>query len=66
MPWVKISSEAHKAMKQFLVDIEGLTLGELVEAAFEYAMQGPSEFDKFLDLEEPDEETEERPEDEGE
>jgi hypothetical protein len=53
MPWVKISSDAHKDMKQYLVDIEGLNLGELVESAFEYAMQNLEEFEKFLELGEP-------------
>jgi hypothetical protein len=51
MPWVKTSSEAHKAMKQYLVDIEGLTLGELVEATFSYAMENIEDFEGFLELE---------------
>ena len=55
MPWVKISSEAHKDMKQYLVDVEGLSLGELVESAFEFCMENLEEFEKFLDLEETDE-----------
>lgn len=58
MPWVKISSEAHKDMKQYLVDIEGISLGELVEAAFEFSMENLEPFEKFLELEEP-EDTEE-------
>jgi hypothetical protein len=62
MPWVKISSDAHKDMKQFLVDIDGLSLGELVEAAFEYCMENLEPFEKFLDLEE-SEETEDDKED---
>jgi hypothetical protein len=62
MPWVKISSDAHKDMKQFLVDIDGLSLGELVESAFEYCMENLEGFDKFLELEE-SEETEEGEED---
>jgi len=65
MPWVKVSSDAHKDMKQFLVDIEGLSLGELVEAAFEFAMESLEEFEKFLELEE-SEETEENKQDEEE
>jgi len=55
MPWVKISSEAHKNMKQYLVDIDGLSLGELADAAFEYAMQNLEDFEKYLELEEPEE-----------
>lgn len=53
MPWVKIPSEAHKDMKQYLVDIDGLNLGELVEAAFEFCMENLEAFEKFLELEEP-------------
>jgi len=51
MPFVKISKDAHKDMKQFLVDIEGLTLGELLECAFEYAMQNIKDFEDFLEIE---------------
>ena len=55
MPWVKVSSDAHKGMKQYLVDVEGLSLGELVEAAFGFSMENLGEFEKFLGLEETDE-----------
>jgi hypothetical protein len=65
MPWVKISSDSHKDMKQFLVDVDGLSLGELVEAAFEYCMENLEPFEKFLELEE-SEETEEAEEDKQE
>ena len=64
MPWVKISSEAHKDMKQYLVDIEGLSLGELAGTAFEFAMQHLEEFEKLLDLEE-SQDTEETEDNEG-
>jgi len=57
MPFVKISKDAHKDMKQYLVDVEGLTLGELIEVAFEYAMQNVEDFAEFLELE-PEQETE--------
>jgi hypothetical protein len=57
MPFVKISKDAHKDMKQYLVDVEGLTLGELIESAFEYAMQNLHDFEQFLELE-ADQETE--------
>jgi len=66
MPWVKISSEAHKDMKQYLVDIEGLSLGELVEAAFEFAMQNLEDFDKLLGLEETEEDSKNKGEQEEE
>ena len=57
MPWVKISSEAHKDMKQYLVDIDGLSLGELAESAFQYAMENLEQFEEFLGLEQADEES---------
>jgi hypothetical protein len=59
MPWIKVSSEAHKDMKQYLVDIEGIGLGELVEACYEYAMQNLKNFEAFLELEGTDETEEE-------
>jgi fructose-1-phosphate kinase PfkB-like protein len=62
MPWIKISSDAHKDMKQFLVDIEDLNLGELVEAAFEFCMENVEEFEKFLGLEETEDQTEQEEE----
>lgn len=66
MPWVKISSDAHKDMKQFLVDIDGLSLGELVEAAFEFCMENLEKFDEFLELDNTDEGTDEKQEDDQE
>lgn len=58
VPWIKVSSEAHKDMKQYLVDIEGIGLGELVEACYEYAMQNLKDFEAFLELDETEEESE--------
>jgi len=66
MPWVKISSEAHKDMKQYLVDVDGLNLGELVESAFEFCMENLEEFEKFLELEEPEGTEKDKEEKEGE
>jgi hypothetical protein len=66
MPWVKISSEAHKDMKQYLVDVEGLSLGKLAERAFEFSMENLEEFEKFLGLEETDEVTGEQEEEDKE
>lgn len=63
MPWVKISSEAHKDMKQYLVDIDGLSLGQLAEAAFEFCMENLEDFEKFLALEEPQETEEDNEQD---
>jgi hypothetical protein len=66
MPWVKISEETHKDMKQYLVDIDGLSLGELVEAAFQYAMQNLEGFEELLDLEETEEGDGDKEEEENE
>jgi len=66
MPWVKISSEAHKDMKQYLVDIEGLNLGELAGTAFEFAMEHLEEFEKLLGLEESQDTEETEGNEEGE
>lgn len=66
MPWVKISSEAHKAMKQYLVDIEGMSLGELAEDAYGFAMENLEDFEKFVGLEETEEDTENKEEEEEE
>jgi hypothetical protein len=66
MPFVKISSDAHKDMKQFLVDIDGLSLGELVEAAFEYCMENLEPFEKFLELDESEEAEEDEQDEEDE
>jgi hypothetical protein len=60
MPWIKVSKDAHKDMKQYLVDVEGLSLGELVESAFEFCMQNLEKFEEFLGLEEADEDEKEQ------
>lgn len=64
MPWVKISSETHKDMKQYLIDVEGLSLGELVESAFDFCMENLEGFEKFLELEESKEDKESESEEE--
>jgi len=66
MPWVKISSEVHKDMKQYIVDIDGLSLGELAEYAFGFAMENLEDFEKFVGLEETEEDTENKEEPEEE
>jgi hypothetical protein len=55
MPWIKVSKDAHNGMKQYLVDVEGLSLGELVESAFGFCMENLEDFEEFLGLEEADE-----------
>jgi hypothetical protein len=65
MPWIKVSSETHKAMKEYLVDVEGLTLGELVEDAFCFAMENLPDFEEAIGLGEEEEgESEEETEEE--
>jgi hypothetical protein len=66
MPWIKVSKEAHKAMKQYLVDIEGLTLGELVEEAFAYALENLKDFEDGLGIQSDEEEATEEEEEESE
>jgi hypothetical protein len=53
-------------MKQYLVDVEGLSLGKLAERAFEFSMENLEEFEKFLGLEETDEVTGEQEEEDKE
>jgi len=57
MPFIKISSEAHKAMKEYLVDIDSYTLGQLIEDALQYAMENLEDFEEHAGIE-ADEETE--------
>jgi hypothetical protein len=53
LPFVKIPSETHKGMKHYIADIEGMTLGEIVDAAFSFAMQNLEDFENFLELDQP-------------
>ena len=64
MPWIKISEDLHNAMKQYLLDIKGITLGELADASFEYAMQNLEDFEDFLEIHENEESEEEEDEEE--
>jgi hypothetical protein len=66
MPWIKVSSDVHNAMKQYLLDIEGLSLGDLVDNAFSFAMENLDDFEKFAEIEETEEEEEEGEEEESE
>lgn len=56
MPWIKVSSEVHKAMKQYLLDIEGMSLGDLVEDAFAFAIENLDDFEEFAEIRETEEE----------
>lgn len=58
MPFVKISSEVTDTMKKYLADVEGVSLGELVEGAIIYAMENLEAFEKFLGIEEDSDESE--------
>ena len=66
MGWIKVSSEVHNDIKQYLLDIEGMSQGDLVEAAFSYAMEHLEDFEKFLDLEETEENGEDKEDNEDE
>jgi hypothetical protein len=67
MPWIKVSSEVHKAMKQYLLDIEGMSLGDLVGNAFAFAIENLNDFEEFAEIGETEEEdTDEEGESEGE
>lgn len=59
VPWIKISEDIHNSMKQYLVDVKGITLGKLAEASVEYAMENLQDFEDFLELEENSESEEE-------
>ena len=62
MPWIKVSSEVHKAMKQYLLDIEDMSLGDLVEDAFSFAIEKLDDFEEFAEIGETEEESEEEEE----
>ena len=57
-------------MKQYLLDIEGMSLGDLVENAFSFSIENLGDFEEFAEIgeteEEDTEEEEEKTEDEEE
>lgn len=55
MPWIKILSELHKAMKEYLIDIEGYSLGNLVNDAVCFAMNNLDDFEEFAGISETEE-----------
>lgn len=57
MPWIKVSSEVHNAMKQYLLDIEGMSLGDLVGNAFAFAIENLNDFEEFAEIGETEEDT---------
>ena len=59
MPWIKISSETHKAIKEYLVDVEGLTIGDFVDDAVLFAMDNIEKFEEYAEIEDIEEEEEE-------
>jgi hypothetical protein len=66
VPWIKVSSEVHNAMKQYLLDIEGMSLGDLVGNAFAFAIENLGDFEEFAEIGETEEEEEEtKDEEEG-
>jgi TusA-related sulfurtransferase len=66
MPWIKVSSDVHKAMKEYLLAIEEMNLGELVEATFDFAMANLPEFEEFAEIEAEEVEEEQSEEETGE
>jgi TATA-binding protein-associated factor Taf7 len=62
VPWIKVSSDLHKGMKEYLVDIEGMSLGDLVEAAIAFAIENLDDFEEFAEIGETEEDTEEEEE----
>ena len=66
MPWIKVSSEVHQAMKQYLLDIEDMSLGDLVENAFSFVIENLDDFEEFAEIGETEEDTEEDTEEESE
>ena len=66
MPWIKVSSEVHQAMKQYLLDVEDMSLGDLVEEAFSFAIENLDDFEEFAEIGETEEDTEEDTEEESE
>ena len=54
-PWIKILSELHKAMKEYLIDIEGYSLGDLVNDAVCFAMNNLGDFEEFAGISETEE-----------
>jgi hypothetical protein len=56
VPWIKVSSEVHNAMKQYLLDIEGMSLGDLVENAFSFSIENLGDFEEFAEISETEEE----------
>ena len=75
MPNIVVSSDCWKAVREFLADVEGMSIGEFVEACVMYAcesMENPLDesFEDHIDLEgegeseEEEEEEEEEPDEE--
>ena len=55
MPFIKVSKEALKTLKDYLSDIEGVTAGELAEGCIAFALvEKIAEFEDYVGLEELD------------
>lgn len=50
MPQIAVSKELLQGIKQYLVDVEGLTIGEFVAEAVFFAFEHLKEFEAFLGL----------------
>ncbi|MCJ7482472.1 MAG: hypothetical protein MUO31_05850 [Thermodesulfovibrionales bacterium] len=66
MPTVIVSSECHKAIKQYLVDISGYDIGELIEDAVFFAMDHLEEFEEVVGIEDEEEDVDDEEEDKEE
>lgn len=52
---VLISSECHKAIKQYLVDVENYDIGDFIEDAVFFAMDHLDEFEEVVGIEDEEE-----------
>ena len=66
MPQIVVSKDLLKAIKEYLVDVEGLTIGQFVEEAIFFAFEHLKEFEEYLGLEEEEVASEEETEEEEE
>lgn len=58
MPQIVVSTDLLKAIKEYLVDVEGLTIGQFVEDAVFFALENVTEFEEYIELEEVESEEE--------
>jgi len=59
MKQIAVSDDCWRAIKQYLVDVDGIDIGELVDACVLFAFERIDELEEELGIEEVDEEEEE-------